>query len=118
MFYQISLAFAQVSIMMLYLRIWTYPYVRRAAWVLLTMLLLYIAFDLVIVFTMCIPLQAAWDFVTPGYCHPKSYWWAITSMHIVFDFLIFSLPIPVIFNMTCPKQQKILLYLLFSFGFL
>lgn len=112
------MAFVKVSIMMLYLRIWTAPWVRRAAWALLVMVLLYFAFDLAIVFTNCIPLQASWDFVTPGYCHPKSYWWAITSLNIVFDFMIFALPIPIIFTMTCARGQKILLYLLFSFGFL
>jgi hypothetical protein len=113
-----SLAFAQISIMMLYLRIWTYPNIRKAAWIILIMLLIYITFDLIIVFTTCIPLQTFWDFTTPGFCHGKPVWWAITGMHIGFDFLIFGLPIPVIFSLTCTRRQKILLYLLFSFGFL
>jgi hypothetical protein len=104
--------------MLLYIRIWTYENVRRAAYVLLAIIILYVIFDLIIVFTTCIPLQAFWDFTTPGYCHPKNYWWAITSMHVILDFLIFSLPMPVVFSMSCSKRQKTLLYMIFALGFL
>lgn len=104
--------------MLLYIRIWTHEYVRRAAYTLLAILILYDIFTLIIVFTACIPLQSFWDYEIPGNCHPKSYWWAIVSMHIVLDFLIFCLPMPVIFNLNCSRRQKNLLYVLFAIGFL
>jgi hypothetical protein len=114
-----SLWFAQVSILMLYIRIWTYPWVRRAAHVLLAIVMLYNIFVFITVFTACIPLAAFWDFtITPAYCHSKNIWWANTYMHVITDFLIFCLPIPLIIMLKFPKKEKVILFFLFAFGFL
>jgi hypothetical protein len=71
------------------------------------------------VFTACIPLQAFWDATIQGaYCHALSIWWVIGSLHIVTDFTIYLLPMSVILQLRFPRRQKVLLLVLFAFGFL
>ena len=120
LFYELSLLFSQVSIMLLYLRIWNFPWVRRAAYGLLTLVVIYNILVIILVATACIPLRAFWDFELQqtSYCHAKDIWWANTYLHIIFDFLIYLLPMPVIFHVRFPKKQKVLLLVLFAFGFL
>jgi hypothetical protein len=73
----------------------------------------------VMVFTACIPLHAFWDFTVAGaYCHAKSIWWANTYLHVITDFMIYLLPMPVILRLRFPTRQKVLLFVLFAFGFL
>ena len=45
-------------------------------------------------------------------------WLANTYLHIITDFLIYLLPMPVIFCLRFPRRQKVLLFVLFAFGFL
>lgn len=121
-FYSLSLCCSQVSIMLLYIRIWNLPWVRRVAYVLLAGVLIYNALVVVMVVTACLPLHAFWDFSLQMsgtvYCHDKRIWWANTYLHVIFDFFIYLLPMPVIFQVRFPSRQKVLLFILFAFGFL
>ena len=121
LFYELSLWCSQVSILLLYIRIWTYPWVQYTAKWLLAIVMVYNVLVTVAVCTACVPLSAFWDFTLQlsgkAYCHPKSIWWANTAMHVITDFLIYLLPMPVIFTVRFPKRQKALLFVLFAFGF-
>ncbi|KAK3360631.1 hypothetical protein B0T25DRAFT_496594 [Lasiosphaeria hispida] len=120
LFYELSLWCSQVSILLLYIRIWTFPWVRRASYGLLALVMVYNVCVFVLVFTACVPLQAFWDFALQAqgaYCHSKDIWWANTYLHVITDFMIYLLPMPVIFQVRFPKRQKILLFVLFAFGF-
>ena len=121
-FYDLSLFCSQVSIMLLYIRIWNVPWVRRAAYILLAGVLTYNVFVMVVVLTACVPLHVFWEFELQlsgeFYCHKRSLWWANTYLHVIFDFFIYLLPMPVIFQVSFPKRQKVLLFVLFAFGFL
>lgn len=106
--------------MMLYIRIWTLPWVRRASYALLALVIAYNIFVVVIVATACVPLRAFWDYALQAegaYCHAKSIWHANTYLHIIIDFMIYLLPMPVILGVRFPTKQKALLFFLFAFGF-
>ena len=121
-FYCISLCCSQVSIMLLYIRVWNLPWVRRVAYILLAFVLIYNALVVIMVLTACIPLRAFWDFELrmsgAAYCHDTRIWWANTYLHVIFDFFIYLLPMPVILRVQFPTRQKVLLFVLFAFGFL
>jgi len=68
--------------------------------------------------TICVPLQAFWDSSVRGDCKPGSYMWAIIGLHIATDFLIFSIPLPVVYRMRLEWRKKLGLALLFALGFL
>jgi len=121
LFYELSLWCSQVSILLLFLRIWTFPRVNRAAFLLLIVVMLYNAAVFATVLTACIPLRAFWDFELQrqgAYCHAKAIWWANTYVHVITDFMIYLIPMPVILRARFPRRQKILLFVLFAFGFL
>ena len=44
--------------------------------------------------------------------------WASVGLHIVTDFLIFSIPLPVVYQMRLPWQRRLTLALVFALGFL
>ncbi|KAK4451283.1 hypothetical protein QBC34DRAFT_323039 [Podospora aff. communis PSN243] len=119
--YELSLWCSQVSILLLFLRIWTFPRVNRAAYYLLLLVMAYNIFVVITVLTACVPLRAFWDFELQfsgrAYCHSKRIWWANTYLHVVTDFMIYMIPMPVILRARFPKRQKILLFVLFAFGF-
>lgn len=75
--------------------------------------------NLVLDFTACIPLNAFWDGrVQATYCHSNEVYYGLTGVQIGTDFLIFLLPLPVVWSIRAPKDQKIVLSIVFSFGFL
>ncbi|KXX73599.1 Phosphoglucosamine mutase [Madurella mycetomatis] len=114
--YNLSLCFTKVSILLLYLRVLTHEYIRKVTWVVITIVAVYNVWGLGMYLTMCIPIEKMWDTSISGYCHPWSVWWALTYLHIITDFMIFVIPIPVVSTMTIPKRQKAGILIVFSVG--
>jgi hypothetical protein len=119
LFYQLSLACSKISILLLYLRVLTYNWARRAAWVLFAIIAIYSTLYFISTVTLCVPLEALWNPAVEGSCHrsPLIMWLAI-GFHIVTDFLMFALPLPVIVLMTMVLSQRLMLLLIFALGFL
>lgn len=119
LFYQLSLACSKLSILLLYLRVLIYDWARRAAWVLFTFVVVYNTLGFVSTMTLCVPLEALWNPAVQGNCHLSPvYMWLAIGLHIVSDFLIFAIPLPVIILMTATMSRRIMLLLIFSLGFL
>lgn len=109
----------KISILLLYMRTLTYDWIQKALRVLMTMVILTGITGVGLIFTACIPLRAYWDMnVKASYCHSVEAYLAILGIQLGTDFLIFLLPLPVIWSMRAPRDQKLLLLTLFSFGFL
>jgi len=108
-----------MSILLLYIRIWTFPWVRRAARWLLALVVVYNVCAMVVVATACVPLHAFWDLELQqhSYCHVKAVWWVNTYLHVITDFLIYLVPMPIIIQVRFPRRQKVLLFVLFALGF-
>lgn len=118
-FYQLSLACCKVSIILLYIRILTYSYARIAAYILLAIVVITNIIGFISTCTLCIPLAKLWDPSIPGKCHLEaSYMWALICLHIITDFLIFLIPLPVVIRMTTSLGNKIMLLCVFLLGFL
>ncbi|KAK3902256.1 hypothetical protein C8A05DRAFT_34062 [Staphylotrichum tortipilum] len=115
--YMVSLAFTKISILVLYLRILTYHYARWFTWSILVLTVVYNLVAFAIQVTTCIPLKKLWEPGDYGKCHSITLAWALISLHVGTDFLVFALPTPIIVTMTMPLRQKLLLIALFSLGF-
>lgn len=101
------------------MRVLTHNWVQKTLRVLMAMAILTCLTGLALILTACIPLNAYWDQnVHAAYCHSFQAYYAILSIQLGTDFLIFLLPLPVIWTMKAPRDQKLLLGTLFSFGFL
>ncbi|GAB1309882.1 Rhodopsin domain-containing protein [Madurella fahalii] len=119
LFYNLSLCFSKVSILLLYIHLFSFKWARTAGQVLLVIVILSNIYMMLVTFTACIPLQSYWDFtLTKRYCHSQSIWWSNTGLHMVTDFLIFLLPMPVVWSIKLPRRQKLILSCVFGFGFL
>ena len=120
LFYQLSLSFSKASVCLLYVRLFTYHIARIAAWALLAVVVVYTTYGTISTFMLCIPLQAWWDMsITDKKCQTGlEGMWALIFLHIITDFLIFALPIPVVWRMKLPKRQKIGVLFVLALGFL
>ena len=116
--YNLSLCFTKISILLLYLRVLTHGYIRKVTWVAMGIVVIYSAWGLGMYLSMCIPLHKMWDPSVSGSCHPLSVWWALTYLHIITDFVIFAIPIPVVVTLMVPVRQKAGLLVVFTLGFL
>ncbi|KAK0750956.1 hypothetical protein B0T18DRAFT_59497 [Schizothecium vesticola] len=118
LFYQLSLTCSKISILLLYLRVLTYSWARRAAWVLVAVVVIYNTLYFVSTLTLCVPIEALWNRTVRGSCHTgQVYMWTAIGFHIVTDFLMFALPLPVVI-MTAALPQRIMLLIIFALGFL
>lgn len=67
----------------------------------------------------CIPVQASWDKTIMGKCQSIRVSRDMNSIaNIVTDFIILILPLPVIWRLALPRNQKIALSSIFGLGFL
>ncbi|KAK0631464.1 hypothetical protein B0T14DRAFT_401124, partial [Immersiella caudata] len=118
LFYQLSLACSKISILLLYLRVLTYTWARRAAWVLFAIIVIYSTLYFISTVTLCVPLEALWNPAVEGSCHRSPvYMWLGIGFHIVTDFLMFALPVPVVILMRVVLKQRLMLLLIFALGF-
>ncbi len=114
----ISLALTKISILVLYQRISTHHHARWVTWVMLVLTIAYNIAGFIVQMTTCIPLEKLWEPALYGKCHPVTLAWAFIGLHVVTDFLIFALPIPIVALMTMSLRQKLLIVVLFALGFL
>ncbi|KAK0748356.1 hypothetical protein B0T21DRAFT_406881 [Apiosordaria backusii] len=121
LFYNLSLTFSRVSILLLYRRIFTYSWAKRAIQIVLVLVTLIGIWLVVSVCTACIPLEAFWNwglfFTQEVYCQPGNIWWANAALHIVSDLVIMALPMPVLSALKLPRRQKYALVGVFALGF-
>ncbi|KAI3393085.1 hypothetical protein diail_4756 [Diaporthe ilicicola] len=118
LFYTSSLSLSKVSILLLYLRTLAFDWMRKVLLGFLVVVILTSTINIILDLTACIPLNAFWDgSVAATYCHSNQVYIALTGLQIGTDFLIFLLPLPVVWSIRAPKDQKIVLSIVFSFGF-
>lgn len=76
-------------------------------------------YGVVLALTACIPLRAFWDIsVKNAYCHGNDIWWVNTALHVITDFMIWTVPLPQVWRTKMPKPQKYTLLSMFSLGFM
>ncbi|KAK4149492.1 Phosphoglucosamine mutase [Chaetomidium leptoderma] len=92
--YNLSLCFTKISILLLYLRVLTHNYIRKVTWAAIGIVGVYNAWGVGMYLI----------------------WWALTYLHIITDFMIFVIPIPVVATMTIPMRQKSGLLFVFCLG--
>jgi hypothetical protein len=118
--YFISLLFTKLSILCLYMRIIQYEYVRHAGRAIFFIVSLSYVWMILNIVTTCVPLNDFWDLKKPyseKWCWKMEVFWSNAGLHMATDFLIFLLPLPVIFRLRLPRRQKIGLCLVFLLGF-
>ncbi|KAK0730970.1 hypothetical protein B0H67DRAFT_639413 [Lasiosphaeris hirsuta] len=121
LFYTLSLVFTRISILLLYKRIFTHSWVKKAIQVVLVLVIAIGIWLVASVCTACVPLEAFWDWslfwTTHVYCQPPNLWWGNAALHITSDLVIVTLPMPVLSTLKLPRRQKFALVGVFGLGF-
>ncbi|WQF78751.1 hypothetical protein CDEST_03765 [Colletotrichum destructivum] len=117
--YNIATTVFKLSILLQYRRIFSSDWMQRlttwglvfmSAWTVMLCFLLPL---------MCVPVAAFWDESVEGRCIDLlTSWYVMAGVNLVADFVMFSMPIPVINSLQLPRRQKRMLFFVFGLGFL
>ncbi|TQS36311.1 hypothetical protein Golomagni_03243 [Golovinomyces magnicellulatus] len=115
--YPTAIIFTKLSIMATYLRVLPPGHLRRSTIALsVVTVVFWVASIFAIIFT-CIPLQAAWDQRVIGRCYDiLNFFMISSSFHILLDVLLCILPIPIVWSLSLPKTQRLILTALLCGG--
>lgn len=117
--YAMGMCLLKIAILLQYRRIFAVPLMQK-----LTMIGLVFEGCWAITVTFlqvltCVPVAAFWDTSIEGRCiNQLVVWFLNASINIATDFMVFSLPLPVIHRLQLRRAQKVMLLGIFCLGFL
>ncbi|KAL3473782.1 hypothetical protein BJX99DRAFT_261039 [Aspergillus californicus] len=105
-FYVPSNAMSRVSVVALYLRIFTDKIYRGACWLIIAAQL------------ECFPLAHAWDRTIPGgACFNQVLWYKLSNIpNVIADVFTLALPIPTVWNLKASRGKKVGITMVFLMG--
>ncbi|KAL4966090.1 uncharacterized protein BDV14DRAFT_199223 [Aspergillus stella-maris] len=117
-FYVPSNALSRVSVVALYLRIFTQKAYRGACWFVIAFLLGNMTATVIAAQLECFPLAYTWDRNIPGgTCFDQILWYKLSNIpNVVADVLILALPIPTVWNLKASRGKKIGITIVFFMG--
>ncbi|PMD41948.1 hypothetical protein L207DRAFT_458601 [Hyaloscypha variabilis F] len=115
-FYNLSLYFTKISVLLQYLRIFT-NYIRRVCCCTIAAIALWGVYSTLSNILACIPISAFWAEDPHARCQSKQFLWFFnSSVNIVTDLVILTLPMPIIKSLRLPLRQKVALMIVFALG--
>ncbi|TEY59728.1 hypothetical protein BOTCAL_0187g00020 [Botryotinia calthae] len=120
-FYMMGILGFKVSLCLSYLRILSkgQPTYRLLIWIVMVLCILGHTVGTLVLMFNCHPIQKSWMPTTPGSCLPTGplfYGLAITT--IIFDVIIFFLPIPFLYGLRMDRSKKFGIIGVFALGIL
>ncbi|KAM7185121.1 hypothetical protein V8F20_011935 [Naviculisporaceae sp. PSN 640] len=134
--YKISLQLTKISLLQLYLRIFSHliPWFKRTAYVLIAVLALYTVATCSVSFAQCTPITDAWAVVSPpppsaeqdpnraimrpakNCINLKAFFIFNGVFALLTDLIVLLVPIPMIYTLNPARHQKVALVPLFALG--
>ncbi|KAL9630795.1 MAG: hypothetical protein Q9164_006234 [Protoblastenia rupestris] len=121
-FYMMGILGFKVALCFAYLRIMkasTHSAYKAVTWtVMITCIIGHLVGTLVLIF-QCSPVQRSWRPRTPGSCLPNdATFYGLAAVTILFDVIIFLLPIPLLLHLNISKKKRFALVCVFLLGLL
>ncbi|KAF5667117.1 integral membrane protein [Fusarium heterosporum] len=118
LFYGIAIYAVKMAFLLQYYRIMSVTNMRWVYIGFMAVMTLWCVCQLFVVCLLCIPLEAAWDPSIEGKCikHQTTMWYVNGILHIIFDFAIIVMPLPIVWKLNLPRSQKFLLSGIFGLG--
>lgn len=117
--YNVATCILKISILLQVRRIFQNPLMQKITFVGLMFETAWAVTLSVLLPLVCVPVSAFWDTSVPGRCLDQlAIWYVMASVNLVTDFVVFSLPLPVVRSLQLPRRQKIMLMGVFCLGFL
>jgi hypothetical protein len=118
-FYKFTINLTKLSILCLYLRIFTQPWFRRTCWVSVFTILGYALASIIATVFQCSPVQTVWDKsrYPEGTCiNITAFWYANAIYNIVTDIIILLSVPGVVWQLRLPVRQRLGLTMVFGLG--
>ncbi|KAF9871050.1 integral membrane protein [Colletotrichum karsti] len=116
--YNIAICLVKVSILFQYRRIFANEIMQKLTMYGLAFMLTWTFTLSILLPLVCYPVAKFWDDSIDGRClNYLNIWYGMSGVNLVSDFIIFSMPIPVINSLQLPRRQKRMLLLVFGLGF-
>lgn len=117
--YSFAIAFAKLSIISLYFRIFPHNQLHKLMYVMLTVTLALLVVSVTATIFICLPIQAAWDptIRAQAKCYQfPTFLYASTTVNIITDVVLCAAPLPYFLRLRLPRKQKVGACLLFTVG--
>ncbi|KAF2730700.1 hypothetical protein EJ04DRAFT_499946 [Polyplosphaeria fusca] len=115
--YVAACLFPKLTILALYLRIFTDRVVRIGTWIVIGVCIAHALGNIIASFTICQPFEYKWNKTINGHCANvmASYRW-VSIPHILTDLAIFILPLSSLYHLVMGKRRKLGIFLTFIVG--
>ena len=117
--YSFAIAFAKLSIISSYFRIFPHNRLQMLMYVMLAVTLALLVASIFATIFICLPIQAAWDptIRAQAKCYQfPTFLYASTAVNIITDLVLCAAPLPYFLRLRLPRKQKIGACLLFIVG--
>jgi hypothetical protein len=117
--YVFNLVWTKLSILLMYYRIFHFPYFKRWAYIIGAFVVVWVICITFLFIFICVPVQKLWYPDLPGRCiNQVGTWIANAVSTIATDLAILVLPMPQVWKLQLRLSEKIALTVAFSLGFL
>ncbi|RMZ41882.1 hypothetical protein AFCA_011725 [Aspergillus flavus] len=116
--YVFNLVWTKLSILLMYYRIFRFPYFKTWAYIIGTFVILWVICITFLFIFICVPVEKLWYPQIPGRCiNQVGTWIANAVSTIATDIVILLLPIPQVWKLQLRLSEKIAVSIAFSLGF-
>ncbi|KAI2866328.1 Rhodanese-like domain family protein [Aspergillus niger] len=116
--YVFNLVWTKLSILLMYYRIFRFPYFKKWAYAIGTFVILWVICITFLFIFICVPVQKLWYPSLPGHCISQvGTWIANATSTIATDLIILFLPLPQVWKLQLRLSEKIALTVAFGLGF-
>ncbi|KAL2815473.1 hypothetical protein BJX63DRAFT_442019 [Aspergillus granulosus] len=115
--YNLTLNLTKVSMVLLYMRLFSTRTYQIVLWVLLLLIVCSGLWMVIGTLLICIPVQAFWDPSIPHTCLSREVVWFLNAaLQIVGDLALVLVPMPQLIKLRIPRRQKACVMLIFALG--
>jgi hypothetical protein len=117
--YACNLAWTKISILLMYYRIFRFPYFKKMAYGIGAFVVAWLVTVIFLFIFICVPVEKLWYPDLPGHCIDQvGTWIANAASTILSDVAILLLPIPQVWKLQLRRPEKIGVTFAFCLGFL
>ena len=109
----------KTSMCLLYMQIFELRWFRISAYVTIAICNAFALMVIISTTFICTPVRMSFDPTIQGHCgNRNTLWLTIGIFNILTDLLVVALPLPILWHLQIPRNKKIGLMVIFSFGLL
>lgn len=120
-FYGVGASLSKASALLFYSRVFrrqvTPSWFHTMVYITHGLNILWFIGNIIAILLLCKPISANWNHAA-GKCSSQGiYFLGMSVPHVVIDFIILMLPLPIIWNLNCTGSRKVALTAIFVFGY-